>query len=99
MKTYFFRLFIFFSLVLLVINLNTNNEEINYQLIRELHKENLDKSPFKKYKKLTKSERKELQLPPNAYNDRIWELTMDPVLGRPKTENLFQIQEDLKLMA
>ena len=99
MKTYFFRLFIFFSLVLLVINLNTNNEEINYQLIRDLHKENLDKSPFKKYKKLTKSERKELQLPPNAYNDRIWELTMDPVLGRPKTENLFQIQEDLKLMA
>ena len=67
--------------------------------IRDLHKENLDKSPFKKHKKLTKSERKELQLPPNAYNDRIWELTMDPVLGRPKTENLFQIQEDLKLMA
>ena len=99
MKTYFFRLFIFFSLVLLVINLNTNNEEINYQLIRDLHKENLDKSPFKKHKKLTKSERKELELPPNAYNDRIWELTMDPVLGRPKTDNLFQIQEDLKLMA
>ena len=23
---------------------------------------------------------------------------MDPVLGRPKTENLFQIQNDLKLM-
>ena len=99
MKTYFLRLFIFFCLVLITINLNTNNEQINYESIRDLHKENLDKSPFKKYKKLTKSERKELQLPPNAYNDRIWELTMDPVLGRPKTENLFQIQEDLKLMA
>ena len=36
-----------------------------------------------------------MELPPNPYNDRIWELTMDPVVGRPKTENLFEIQEQL----
>ena len=64
--------------------------------LRELHQINLNNSPFKHTKKLTKSERKELKLPPNPYNDRIWELTMDPVLGRPRTENLFKIQEDLE---
>ena len=62
---------------------------------RELHKLNLANSPFKNIKTLSKSERKELKLPPNPYNDRIWELTMDPVVGRPKTENLFEIQEQL----
>lgn len=64
--------------------------------LRELHQINLNNSPFKHTKKLSKSERKELKLPPNPYNDRIWELTMDPVLGRPRTENLFKIQEDLE---
>ena len=67
------------------------NNEIEY--LRELHQINLNNSPFKHTKKLSKSERKELKLPPNPYNDRIWELTMDPVLGRPRTENLFKIQE------
>jgi len=64
--------------------------------LRELHQINLNNSPFKHTKKLSKSKRKELKLPPNPYNDRIWELTMDPVLGRPRTENLFKIQEDLE---
>ena len=72
---------------------------INYDLIRELHKVNLEKSPFKVTKKLSKNERKELQLPPNAYNDRLWELTMDPVLGRPKPENIFIIQEELEQLS
>jgi hypothetical protein len=72
---------------------------INYDLIRELHKVNLEKSPFKVTKKLSKNERKELQLPPNAYNDRLWELTMDPVLGRPKPENIFVIQEELEQLS
>ena len=98
MKSNFFKIAILLSLVLILINSNNNTVETDYNSIRELHKKNLEKSPFKKNKKLTKSQRKELQLPPNAYNDRIWELTMDPVLGRPKTENLFQIQEDLRLM-
>lgn len=68
----------------------------NIESLRELHQINLNNSPFKHTKKLSKSERKELKLPPNPYNNRIWELTMDPVLGRPRTENLFKIQEDLE---
>ena len=80
-----------FSAIALLIDGN----EINYDEVRKLHKENLEKSPFKKTKKLSKSERKDLQLPPNPYNERLWELTMDPVFGRPRTENLYQIQEEL----
>ena len=71
------------------------NQFDNIESVRELHKINLNNSPYKKTKALNKSERKELQLPPNPYNERIWELTMDPLLGRPKTENLFIIQEEL----
>ena len=62
------------------IDYNYDNDEIDYNEIRRLHKENLDKSPFKNTKQLSKSERKDLQLPPNPYNERLWELTMDPVL-------------------
>jgi photosystem II stability/assembly factor-like uncharacterized protein len=76
--------------------LNYNSEQnIDYNSVRELHKDNLKKSPFKSTKKLNKKERKKLQIPPNAYNDRLWELTMDPILGRPSTENIFLIQEEL----
>ncbi len=98
MKSNLYRIAIVLSLILIFLNSNNSSSEIDYNYIKALHKENLEKSPFKKNKKLTKSQRKELQLPPNAYNDRIWELTMDPILGRPKTENLFQIQEDLRLI-
>ena len=87
----FLIVFMVFSAIALLIDGN----EINYDEVRKLHKENLEKSPFKKTKKLSKSERKDLQLPPNPYNERLWELTMDPVLGRPRTENLYQIQEEL----
>ena len=70
--------------------LNYQSEQnIDYNLVRELHKDNLEKSPLRLQKKLNKKERKELQIPPNAYNDRLWELTMDPILGRPRTENIF----------
>ena len=43
--------------------LNYQSEQnIDYNLVRELHKDNLEKSPFKITKKLNKKERKELQL-------------------------------------
>ena len=88
------RLLALFLLFGVFLNYNSKSD-IDYELIRELHASNLEKSPFKKTKALTKKERKELQIPPNAHNDRLWELTMDPVLGRPKTENIFLIQEEL----
>ncbi len=88
-------LLIFMVLCAIYIDYNYDNDEIDYNEIRRLHKENLEKSPFKSTKKLSKSERKGLQLPPNPYNERLWELTMDPVLGRPRSENIYQIQDEL----
>ena len=86
-------LLIFMVLCSIFIDYNYDNDKVDYNEIRRLHKENLDKSPFKNTKKLSKSKRKDLQLPPNPYNERLWELTMDPVLGRPRSENIYQIQE------
>jgi len=50
---------------------------------REKHEQFLNESPFKTTKDLSKKERKALGLPPNAYNERMWELTMNPDLGYP----------------
>ena len=79
----------------IIIDYNYDSDEVDYNEIRILHKKNLDKSPFKNTKKLSKSKRKDLQLPPNPYNERLWELTMDPVLGRPRSENIYKIQDEL----
>ena len=74
---------------------NSVNEDITSQTvnnIRKIHSENLEKSPFKQTLKLSKSERKAEGLPPNKFYEQEWELTMNPVLGRPTFENLKQIR-------
>ena len=45
---------------------------------------------------ITKIERKKQGIPPNKYYEQEWELTMNPNLGRPTPENIFQIKEDLE---
>ena len=67
------------------------------QELRELHQQALDNSPFKDTKNLTKEERKKLAIPPNGYNDMIWDLTMDPSLGRPAPERLALLQKQLNV--
>ena len=99
MKRFKLKFLLFFTALCAVI-INYNYEtKVDYDLVRKIHKENLEKSPFKNTKKLSKSERKNLQLPPNPYNERLWELTMDPVLGRPRTENIYQIQDELYIQS
>jgi len=39
----------------------------------------------------------EIGLPPNAYNERMWELTLDPQTGRPMPERILELQQKLKL--
>ena len=56
--------------------------------IRKKHSKNLVNSPFKKTILLSKKERKSLGIPPNKYYEMEWELTMDPVLGKPTPEKL-----------
>ncbi len=63
---------------------------------RLVHEQFLANSPFKNTDGLTKMERLEQGLPPTKYLERIWELTMNPALGRPTPENLEQIRADLQ---
>jgi hypothetical protein len=43
------------------------NSEITTVEKREIHKSFLENSPFNDFKKLSKSERRAMELPPNAY--------------------------------
>ena len=63
---------------------------------RLVHEQFLANSPFKNTDGLTKMERFEQGLPPNPYIERMWELTMNPSLGRPTPENLEQIRTVLQ---
>ncbi|PNW30156.1 hypothetical protein [Formosa algae] len=63
--------------------------------LKALHKKNLENSPFKNTAGLTKKERAQQGLPPKRYMERLWELTMNPALGRPTPENLAVIQNEL----
>lgn len=64
--------------------------------LREKHLSFLENSPFKKTKNLPKQERKKLGLPPNAYYEQMWELTMDPNTGRPMPERVAELQQELR---
>lgn len=63
--------------------------------LREKHQSFLDNSPYKETQRLSKKERKALGLPPNAYNEQMWELTLDPSTGRPMPEKVYQLREQL----
>lgn len=82
---------------ILLIYLLKFNEATNSSLtileLREKHANFLANSPFKKSLKLSKTERKALQLPPNKYYEREWELTMNPATGKPEPFKVFEIQE------
>lgn len=63
---------------------------------RKKHSKNLANSPFKKEMGMTKVERKANGLTPNKFSEMEWELTMDPVSGRPTVEKLKALRETLK---
>ena len=64
--------------------------------LREKHRHFLRNSPFKETKQLSKKERKSMGIPPNPYNERQWELTMNPNLGLPTPEKAFKLQKELR---
>ncbi|WP_353777036.1 T9SS type A sorting domain-containing protein [Winogradskyella sp. 3972H.M.0a.05] len=73
-----------------------NEEETNpIETLRAKHQKFLDNSPYKATQNLTRLERLERGLPPNAYYEQMWELSMDPNTGRPMPERLIQIQGEL----
>ena len=72
-----------------------NKKQISLNEIKTLHKQNLDKNPYKETLKLSKKERKAHGLPPNKYNEEQWILTMNPELGRPTPIKVAQLQKEL----
>ncbi|MBU2938319.1 T9SS type A sorting domain-containing protein [Lacinutrix sp. C3R15] len=82
--------------VFLLVGCNSNQEsKKDVTHLKELHAKNLAKSPFTERLELSKKERKENRLTPNKYNEQMWELTMNPELGRPTPEKIAEIQKDL----
>lgn len=63
---------------------------------RKKHAKNLANSPYKKTLMLSKKERKALGIPPKKYYEYEWELTMDPVSGKPTPEKLIEVREQLQ---
>ncbi|MBU2525701.1 MAG: T9SS type A sorting domain-containing protein [Bacteroidetes bacterium] len=63
-------------------------------LLRAKHAEFLKNSPFKETQRLSKKDRKNRGLPPNPYYERLWEMSMNPALGRPTWENINRLQEE-----
>ncbi len=84
------------TLIILGLVLQTNSKSTNeIDALREKHISFLDNSPFKESQKLSKKDRKANGLPPNSYNEMMWDLTMDPATGKPEKERLFALQESL----
>tara|TARA_R110002050_G_scaffold108757_3_gene219616 strand:- start:37668 stop:41672 length:4005 start_codon:yes stop_codon:yes gene_type:complete len=97
MKKTLFSLLSLAILITVVFIVKNNNHE-SYDKIAELrkqHEEFLRNSPFKETLKLSKEQRKAKGIPPNKYFEEQWELTMNPALGKPTSENLKYIQEGL----
>ena len=80
--------------VLIVKSNSDKNKAI--EELREQHASYLKNSPFKETQHLSRTERKTMGLPPNAYNEQLWELTMDPSTGRPMPELALTTQEELR---
>ncbi len=81
--------------MLFMVSCANQQEKKEVSKIKELHAENLAKSPFKQQLKLSKTERKAHGLPPNKFNEEYWQLTMDPISGRPTPEKVRLLQEQL----
>ncbi|MDP6921702.1 MAG: hypothetical protein QGH06_01895, partial [Lutibacter sp.] len=96
-KTFVYLFFLAVSLTA-VFNLSYNNtaKEASIESLREQHALHLANSPFQETLQLSKAERKSKGIPPNKYQERMWELTMDPATGRPHPERLFALQASLR---
>lgn len=75
--------------------LNNNQELTDVELKRLAHANHLANSSFKEPLTLSKTDRMKAGLPPNRYMERMWELTMDPITGKPAPERLYEVQKKL----
>src|SRR5690606_29568167 len=75
----------------------TKNEEALTAVLelKEKHKEHLENHPFKEGLLLSKKERKANRMPPKKYFEEQWILTMNPELGRPTSNKVLELQQEL----
>lgn len=64
--------------------------------LRKSHANFLKNNPFQKTIFLSEDKRKAAGLPPNKYYEQEWLSSINPVLGKPTTENLTIIRENLQ---
>ncbi len=93
-KKYLILLFILAASFFYLNSLDSNKRSKKNLIaeIKQRHKNNLEKSPFKDQLKLSKKERKAKGLPPNKYFEEQWELEMNPILGRPTPEKINKLR-------
>ena len=88
-------LILFCGLVVVAgINLYNTSKE---KTLEELHHHHLKNSPHKETSKLSKKQRLERGLPPNKFNEQMYDLTLDPSTGVPNYESKEIIQMDMNL--
>ena len=76
------HLLLILSSVMMIFLLNFDS--ISSSITRSIHKENLKNSPFKENYKISKTERKEIEVFLQTDTaEKMWELSMDPIEGRP----------------
>ena len=73
----------------------TNYDNILFSYKRSVHTENLKNSSIQSTYSLTKLERRKINLPPNKYQEKIWELSMNPMTGKTDISSLFETQYKL----
>lgn len=98
MKKVIFSLVGMMLILVCVVHIKDRQNESHKEIsnLKKSHKEFLSNSPFNETLELSKQERKQNGLPPNKYFEEQWELTMNPALGRPEPEKLFQLQKQRK---
>ncbi|MBT5393300.1 MAG: hypothetical protein HOL18_04870, partial [Flavobacteriaceae bacterium] len=84
-----------FSLLFIFIVGLSNYDNILFSYKRSVHSDNLKNSLIKSTYKLNKSERKKISLPPNQYQEKMWELSMNPITGKTEIDNLFETQYEM----
>lgn len=82
-KTIIFSSIAIITVLVAYVFVNQEEELTEIEKLRKQHKEFVLHSPYKDTKNLSRAERKALSMPPNAYYDREYELTMNPQLGYP----------------
>ena len=88
-------LILFCGLVVVAgINLYNTSKE---KTLEELHHHHLKNSPHKETSKLSKKQRLEKELPPNKFNEQMYDLTLDPSTGVPNYESKEIIQKRLEI--